>query len=501
MNKIIALIILVVTIFSCYEDNSTIATKDLPEVNINTQARDTMNIYFLDTIKIDVEIETSSEELTYEWGIGKCPERSEDFPTTHFDKISSEKSLKYVPRELGHYVVRQIVNNEYGSEIKYYHVFINSPYEEGYFILCRKENGDGSVAFLKTLTPEEIEFGLIPEFRNNVYKKVNEETLLKDPVACRKVGSSVFILTGESQSLIQLNDKTLEETMRYDFKFYKSDFVPSSMSSYDGKYCSDLYCISKNGGCCMVQLREQFVFPFTELPTDITFTEIASRPSYFSSVAKFYIGNFEGGNRNALSWNAEDGTGSFAIREVNGYFRDREIIDVFMSEHHDGNDIFVFNRYNGQIFITGLHRYMVNRGTGEIPWVLFERQLSNSQIIDENTQCLTNDLYKCVSLTHENKVYKWFYNQPDEDLPSQPFITLPEGEEIKCINHYIVSRNEDAYQSVSKSAQTTIYIATYNENREGLKGSLYIYNIETGEQLYKYEGVCNEPVDIMYKIK
>ena len=77
---------------------------------------------------------------------------------------------------------------------------------------------------------------------------------------------------------------------------------------------------------------------------------------------------------------------------------------------------------------------MYNFNEGTAPWVLFERVLDRPEIITEATRFLVNDYYTCVFFSHKNEVYKWFYTQLN--LPATPFITLPEGEEIRCLNHY-----------------------------------------------------------------
>ena len=80
---------------------------------------------------------------------------------------------------------------------------------------------------------------------------------------------------------------------------------------------------------------------------------------------------------------------------------------------------------------------MYNFNEGTAPWVLFERVLDRPEIITEATRFLVNDYYTCVFFSHKNEVYKWFYTQLN--LPATPFITLPEGEEIRCLNHYQMS--------------------------------------------------------------
>ena len=147
--------------------------------------------------------------------------------------------------------------------------------------------------------------------------------------------------------------------------------------------------------------------------------------------------------------------------------------------------------------VVGIHSAMLNLSTGKGLWVLFERPVREG-IITEESQILPNDYYTCAFVSHKNEVYKWFYTQLD--LDAMPFIKLPEGEEIRCLNHYQKSRNDSNYQDYS--VQKEIYIASYNPNREGeFKGSLWVYNADTGKLINKYEGISYEPVDMFYKIK
>lgn len=485
---------------SCYNDDSSLGGNPIIEIAVGSDAKDSINMYFNDELRINADIQSSTDDLTYEWGIGLYQTENK----TVFKTVSDQKDLVYIPRELGHYEIRQMVTSKDGSTMKYYHLFVNSPYEEGFLILGRKENGKGSISFLKTLTPEEIAQGMQPIWRQHVYQEVNGEELYDDPVDCDKVGDYLYILHGTSQKMIQINAKTMMKQMEYDFGSYQTDFIPTRMMSYDGKFSRDFYVPSRNGGVAAVQTREQYIFPYLELPKDrYTWIDAVDRPSYFSSCEEIYIGRTPGSNvNNVLCWSGANADREIAMRPCYDYFEDKEIINLFMNEKNDGNDVFTFNKQGGQLYITAINSMMYNFSNGTAPWIMFERPLSNAEIIDENTQLLTNDLYSCVFISHENKVYKWFYNQPNEDLPSTPFIELPAGEEIRCINHYVVSRSDEDYQVNSREKQTEIYIATCNPNREGeFKGSLYVYNADTGEQQLKYEGISDEPVDMFYKIK
>lgn len=489
LNYIFLLCLILPGVVACYDDNSKLGGIPLTEVGITTDAADTINIYFNDTLRIHAEVECAIGDLDYQWGIGTFNKEQ-----TVFKKVSEEKDLEYIARTLGHFYLRQLVTTPEGSSIRYYHVFVNSQFEEGYTILGRRPDGKGSIAFMKTLTDEEAKQGMKPSFRQNVFAFANPgKELYDDPVDIDKVGSNLYILHGNSQKLVQIDAKTFEQVFEYDFKFYETDFIPAKIMSYDGKYCREFYVPSRNGGVAMVQTVEQFIFPYTELPKDIVFTDGDDRPSYFSSCNKVYISK----DRDAVCWNGCNADREFAMRDCFGYFKNRKVVKVFQNEKVDGNDVYVVNWDGGTLKITGVESGMFNFSKGDGLWVLFERELSPTNLIDENTPMLMNDYYTCVFFAHENKVYKWSYTQ--NNLPVQPFITLAEGEEVRVLNHFVKSRNDDNYQDYS--VQKRIYIATYNPNRKGLPGSLYIYDSDTGQKLAGYTGISDEPVDMFYKIR
>ena len=82
------------------------------------------------------------------------------------------------------------------------------------------------------------------------------------------------------------------------------------------------------------------------------------------------------------------------------------------------------------------------------------------------------------------------------------FHNITQGEEVRCLNHYQCSRSVSDAEYQDYSRQKQFYISTYNPNREGeYKGSLYIYDADSGELVNKYEGISYEPVSMFYKIK
>ena len=492
------MIVILCGLQACYDDNSKLADQPIIEVKINQTAKDSINIYFNNTLEIKGDIECETDALTYQWDMGLYSMDSQTGESmTVFKNISKEKDLSYVVRDLGHYHLRQVVTSEDGSTIKYYHVFVNSQFEEGYTILGRRPDGKGSIAFMKTLTPEEIEQGMQPTFMQNAYAYANEgEELFMDPVDVDKVGKFLYILHGTSQKMLQIDAKTFKKVYEYDFKYYALDFLPGRLMAYDGNFSREFEVVSKNGGVAMVQTDQQAIFPFPGLPKETVYTDAYDRPSWKNSMTRVFIGK----DRDAVCWNGANGYDPFfSYQDCFDYFKGRYVVKLFQNESTDGNDVYVINRTGGQTVITGVKAMMYNFAGGGGLWVLFERPIREG-IVTEDSQILPNDYYSCAFVSNGNKVYKWFYTQ--HDLEANPFITLPDGEEVRCMNHYQCSRSVSDAEYQDYSRQKQFYIATYNPAREGeYKGSLYIYDADTGALVNKYEGISDEPVALLYKIK
>ena len=506
MRKIILYIGVIFSLSACYNDGSEIAYKEIIEIEVLNNVKDTINIYFNDLLQISTEIDAgASQEVTYQWDVGEYKQSvKEDVNgnkytanTTVFKTVSKEKNLEYIPRDLGHYMVRHIVTNEHGSTITYHHLFVNSPFEEGFVILSRDPSGVGNMSFLKTLTPEEIEAGLKPEFRVNVYKDINGESQYSDPLEVFKINNALFILYGEDQRMVHLNAKTMEKVVEFDFKYYNSNFIPTSQASYDGKYCREITVASEDGQVVNVQLEEFGIFPYTEkLPEGYKFTHIYSRPSYFSSKTCVFLSS----DRNVVCYTGFSPGETFAtMLACDDYFKNTEVVNVFGD---DDNNLSVLNKRNGQLKISQIGNSVYSHSTGKLD-LQFEYNVPYPEMIDAKTSFLRNDLYSCVFFNYKNAIYKWYYSQ-DNTMPSigQKFCAIPEGEIVCDVSHYVVPRTIDDYQTESKRRQSEIYVATYNPNREGeLKGSMYVFSSETGEETMRYEGISYEPVKIIYKVK
>lgn len=73
MNKIKyiwGILIALCCLQSCYDDNSKLADQPIVLANILPSAKDSINIYFNNTLEIKADIESETDELTYQWDMG-----------------------------------------------------------------------------------------------------------------------------------------------------------------------------------------------------------------------------------------------------------------------------------------------------------------------------------------------------------------------------------------------------------------------------------------------
>ena len=474
------------TLTGCYKDDSTTFNREVTLVEIHSNVNDTLNFYLGDQIVITPEFSVEEAELTCEWGMGEYSiDPQSGKVSTSFKKIATSKNLAYRTTDLGHFYLRQIVSNSYGNTIRYYHVFVNSEFEEGHLILGRREDGKGSLAFMKALTPEEVEEGLTPAFRQNLFAYINEGKEIEvDPIDCSKVFNHLYILCGEAQRVYQLDAKSFQIRYEYDYKRYQPDFIPLNLITFDGEWCYNLYSTSKNGGVAGVQWSGLDIFPFRSVPPNIIYDKVTHRPDPRSMTScRACYANTKEGILYASGLDMQNPPSYMSYLPCYNHFVGREIIQLCLDK--DLN-VLVYSKEGNVYRKTKIGSYITSFSDFSSLDIIFEEVCStNVNLLTKETQFIPNDLFNCAFFFHENKIYKWFYNQ--SDIPATPFITLPEGELITTIN-----QSDDHHQ---------LYVGTYNSSRSPLKGSFYIHNTETGARVNTYEGVSDRPVKVMYKVK
>ncbi|MCL2561971.1 MAG: hypothetical protein FWE10_06615 [Rikenellaceae bacterium] len=466
----------------CYADDSTGAYKTVESIEITGVPRDTINFYLGDEIRITPQIAGSG--LTYQWGMGRYttnPNNGEI--TTIFEEISTEKDLVHKTAGLGHYYLRQVVAGNEVSVIKYYHVFVNSEFEEGHFVLGRREDGTASIAFMKTLTPEEEEQGLQPRFRQDLFEYVNGYRMGVDPIICHKVHNSLFIACGESQRVYQIDAKSFQLQFMYDYSRYAADFVPLNLMAFDGEYCLNLVSTSANGGIARIQWNGLDIFPFTELRSQVIFDRVAYRQDGLVNCRMCFINSAQG-IIYAYGFDMNNPPNWYSYMPCYDHFVGRQILHAFQDAQLN---LIVYSKQGDTYLRTRVGSFITSFVTFNSLDIIFELPcMVNTHLLTMDTPSVHNDLWNCLIFADGNKIYRWYYNQ--SDLPDAQYITLADGETVTALG--------------LSADQRQLFVGSYNPSRQGHKGSYHVFNSDTGARIgQSHEGVSDRPVTVMYKVR
>ena len=106
-----------------------------------------------------------------------------------------------------------------------------------------------------------------------------------------------------------------------------------------------------------------------------------------------------------------------------------------------------------------------------------------------STPCIANKTYYTLLFADGNKVRRWNYTSNITDLPKAP-VLLTVGSATAQITGFEMS--EDHKKT---------YVAFYDPQKEGLNGSVWLFDTDTGEVLEKHEHFCYRPVKMFYKTR
>ena len=113
--------------------------------------------------------------------------------------------------------------------------------------------------------------------------------------------------------------------------------------------------------------------------------------------------------------------------------------------------------------------------------------------MDENSKFVNTKHSADVYYTFGNAIYRWsLISAP----ATKPTITLPAGEQIRDIATNFKGRGK------GNDGEDLLYVVTYNPSRAGdKKGSLYVYSFSDDSLVRSYEGICDDPVSVLYKYR
>ena len=169
----------VLTLTSCFSDDTTIGDRPLSEIIIDGNSIQTVyDINKNDVLSITPKCRQTNKEkpLTYTWEIGE-------------EVYSHEPTFSYVGNKLGSWQCRLIIENEDGKSFFPFKLNVNSPYEEGITILSEDENGKPMISFMSVYNGEDKEFYNYDCFAINN----PDETIASHPADIVQSGGSLII--------------------------------------------------------------------------------------------------------------------------------------------------------------------------------------------------------------------------------------------------------------------------------------------------------------------
>lgn len=468
-NKSIIAVITLFTFlqFSCYKDKTTLGNNPISDIKIefpNVQS-DVVNIDKNELLTINPVITQtiSNEPLTYDWEID-------------YKSISTDKDFHYTGEQLGSFVVRLKVSNKDGSTYKSFTLNVNSPYEEGVMVLGEKDNGEGTLSFMRKYTPEEIAAGKTEHFDTGLFGLNNPGMSIgKGPSDIAKRANQIFISSADDGRISVINGKTFE----LEALITASDlpnFKPYRLNVPDNTSTSGII-LNKDGKLFTLASKEFLVLPNTKLTDKVPDANLALK-TYFVATMNF-THNYFWDNTHSTIWdlwytntNSKD---VLAGEDMIQFFPAGGLVYTLTKDKNDPSKLTktVFGQYIQEYFKDPVDLKEQREFTNAAP------SLTDQSIT------LVNEKYVKLVYANDRSVYNWFYT--GIDIPTAPFITIDIPGTITCM--------------ASDPTGDVLYLGVYDAAASGLKGSVLAYNMDNGQLIKKYEGVSDKPVKIFYKKK
>lgn len=449
---------------ACLDDHTSVGDKKLSEITI-TAAYDTLTAYFGDEFVIDhLKVEQSGEELplTYEWGYGSLNTSGggiADYPIgDSLRVISHDPQLRHTFRELGKFGLSLKVENGESIRFKYFVLQIDTEFSEGITILSRDGAGKGRLSFMKALTKEEVNAGVESSFRTDILETINPGIEMEDVTDMAQEESRLLVASGSKGRIYNMDARTFDVEGMTSFQ---GAYPTSSFRKFAGiSTHNNMYILSDD--------KRAYVY-------DCMLDELVLT-SYFEDVEvdASCIGNkpvFVNYGNSVLYSPASGG-----LYESAGKFIPFDIHAVCFI----GTNLYVVSTMKNsplQVYLASTPITFPN------PTVLQFYTSIEAIRIDRESICVGCSESKCIFYTYGNAIYCW---KIDQKLPTEPYITVPEGMEITTLS--------------MDPEEKLLYVGLYGKNSaNALKGNLYIYDAKDRDLISTYHHVADKPIRVIYK--
>ncbi len=504
MKKHICIIVALVFLFSCTNDDSILIypedNPDFSSISITSESEtlsvDAGNILSF-TPNVSQSIEAKS--LEYIW-TAYLPDNN-DYPMT---VIGNELSISYSFPAEGVWNLRLEVKNEDYSAFKIWKVSVREQ-DEGILVVGTDDDGSSCIAFARRLSETDILEGKELTFISNVVANVNPNINLREVIHVSRVpfdyafsGSALWIFCKDK--VYAANPTTFEIFQTLDFRGQFGTSI-KKVSSLDS-YMSRSSCVFTEDG--RVIYLDQAAFYFFESERyngSNTYDDFYGNLMYTQAYAPYnifvtYCNNIQVNYTESKLWfygidNTDNGT---------------------QSNEYEGRNIISVTSFNGSIFGGTNYDYFViatdktnpldvkyvqskisaySGFYSEIPYTYTASEPIN---LEQGSTITPNARYNQMYYFKDNEVFVWtpLNVEPNNQLPNTPSITLDGNKEVTCLG---ISPNQDQ-----------LYVGFYDPDASTeLKGGLYIYDCSefgTGINMQPkqiFEGISKKPVYIFYK--
>lgn len=476
MKRLVLLALAASLMASCYglKDETF---KTLEPITIG-ETSSVINVSLGEKLIYDKLVVSSKLPVEYQWAYGKRKSSSE-YDMESMEVISSDPQVNYVFPKLGQYVLRLRLDNGEDIQYKYFTLNVNSGLDEGLLVLT-----DDALTFIKRRNDDEIASGA-REIWQDIFSTMNPDEKISG-------GTSLF-LSSYSNGGISYNHLSISTS---DSRGSIYDLDPKTMTLVStipmkeetGTWCCDFSGkqTAATGSYTFLRAADGRVFrydlftPFLTERTDVSRPVSRSKNIMYTSTSSTYVKSVFY-TESFLCQPATSGTTTTI--EIPSSFR-----LVNLASDRDANKTYLLLRS-----VTSMSDYSIVSTTGSLAALKDVANFSadNLNMDEESRFCASlhsNDVY----YSYADKVYRWsLISQPS----STPALTLPAGEQICDLATNFMGDSDDT------TAETLLYVATWNPSRDGLGGSVYVFDIATDTLLTSYEGICDKPVKLLYKYR
>ena len=487
---------------ACFQDKSTPADRPLSNITIEQGIDSVYNIYKFDTLVIKPVItqENVDKPLSYTWEINLQP-------------YSHDEVFEYVGKDLGKFNCRLIVENEDGKSFFPFLLYVNSDYEYGITVLSQAGDGSSMLSFMQEpMTPDAVaQFTSYDCFaRNNpdVDFAAGAVDIVQSGgrliIACAGGGSK-----GDAPAIYYLNEKTMEIENMFTVPEY-AGFKPTKLGVPTVCPTGSIYPIlCENGKVYDFSVNEGVVAE----PTSLKYT-----------YAQSCITNVNNGYYDILLFDT-DNKGMSLIYNGYGPFYCGEPYNMqlgdslYSSKNHFANRELItmvkIRMTPAQKSVTGHQEFLAMTKLAGTPGVSTRTEVlytdfwdydfvnqepifyvANQQLttmmnnpIKISTPCIANKTYYTLFFADGNRVRCWNYTSNLAGLPNAP-VLLEVGSPVAQITGFEMSEDHKV-----------TYVSFYEPYKQGLNGSVWLFDTDTGEVLERHNNFCYKPVKMFYKTR